>query len=138
MQLNRKHFGKLTFIWSEAVNKYIYQKFLLNCDYEKINISDIPYFVGDIDKVMDFTVGYCLFDVDNLIIRKIDVNYLDEHVDTEDDWKLITTAIQSVDVIILCNCDIIYENPIVHRYREATVKSYLTRLLELNKKVYRT
>ena len=30
------------------MSKYIYQKFLLNCNYEDININDFPVFEGDV------------------------------------------------------------------------------------------
>lgn len=119
------------------MNKYTYQKFLLNCNYEKIKIQDIPCFPDDINQVMDFSEDYCLFDVGNLVIRKIDINYLDEYVDTEEDWQSVLDAFQDVDVIVVYNCDAVYSNPIIQNYREATVKAYLCRLMELNKQIYR-
>lgn len=118
------------------MSKYIYQKFLLNCDYESIKISDIPIFDGKIEEILDFRHEYCLFDIGKKIIRKIDVADIDEQIDLEEDWEKLLKALSKIDVIVLYNYQVNSENPIIKNYREATVKAYLYRLLKLKAKLY--
>lgn len=119
------------------MKKYAYQKFLLNCDYEKVKMEDIPWFIGNIDEIIDYREGYCLFDLNHAITRKIDISYLDEYVDTEDDWKIVLDMLRDVEIIIVYNSDVSYSNPIIQKYREATIKAYFYRLMQLKKKIYR-
>lgn len=69
------------------MSKYIYQKFLLNCNYEEININDFPVFEGDVKCILDYRCDYCLFDINKTLIRKISIADIDEQVDTEEDWN---------------------------------------------------
>lgn len=114
------------------MGKYIYQKFLLNCDYETVQTSKFLKYKGNLDMVLDFREDYCLFDVGRPIIRKIDIAYLDENVDTESDWNAVVESLAIVNELIVCGCDKAYPNPIVQCYREATIKAYLYRLMQLN------
>lgn len=115
--------------------KYSYQKFLLQCDYENISLSDTPCFMGDISCVLDFREERCLFDIGPMI-RKIDLSYLDETVDTEDDWNNIVALLKKADIIVIYNSKFDNHSLIFTDYREATIKAYLYRLKTLNKKVY--
>ena len=65
----QEHFGKSIFIWSNIMSKYVYQKFLLNCDYENVKITDCSYYKGDIGNLLDYRCDYCLFDIGKNMIR---------------------------------------------------------------------
>ncbi|WP_027437121.1 hypothetical protein [Lachnospira multipara] len=56
------------------MSKYIYQKFLLNCNYEVININDFPVFEGDVKYILDYRCDYCLFDINKTLIPIIQSN----------------------------------------------------------------
>lgn len=51
------------------MSKYVYQKFLLNCDYENVKITDCSYYKGDIGNLLDYRCDYCLFDIGKNMIR---------------------------------------------------------------------
>ena len=118
------------------MNKYIYQKFLLNCDYESINLSEIPVFDGNMENVLDYSYDYCLFDVGQKVIRKISIAEIDDWVDTEDDWDKLIKQLCDVDIVVLCDYEVVVSNPIIKSYREATLKAYLYRLMKNKENVY--
>lgn len=112
------------------MSKYVYQKFLLNCDYEDTEISDFPYYDGDLNKVLDYRCDYCLFDVGQLLVRKISVSDIDNQIDTEEDWNQLLKMLKEFELIVLYDCNINSSNPIMLNYREVTMKAYLYRLRE--------
>ncbi len=117
------------------MSKYIYQKFLLNCNYEDININDFPVFEGDAKCILDYRCDYCLFDIDKTLIRKISVADIDEQVDTDEDWNQLVKVLKEFEVIVLYDYIINSANSIIHSYREATIKAYLYRLQKSEIKV---
>lgn len=112
------------------MSKYVYQKFLLHCDYEGTEISDFPYFKGDINSVLDYHCDYCLFDIGRPIVRKISVANIDNQIDTEEDWNQLLILLKNFEIIVLYDYNINSSNPIIQRYREVTMKAYLYRLRE--------
>lgn len=118
------------------MNKYIYQKFLLNCDYEDIQLSELPIYEGDENELLDYQYDYCLFDVGKTVTRKVNISDLDEKVDTEEDWVALLNSLQGIEVIVLCDHEVNYKNPIINNYREATIKAYICRFIQANKKIY--
>ena len=118
------------------MDKYIYQKFLLNCDYESIELHDFPFFEGNIDDVLDYHHDYCIFDIGKDVIRKIDIAEIDDRVDTEEDWNNLVNMLCEVDSVVLYNYGVNATNLIINRYRETTLKAYLYRLLKSNTKIY--
>lgn len=41
-------------------------------------------YAGKIENVLDYTYGYCLFDIGKEVVRKISVAEIDDRIDTED------------------------------------------------------
>lgn len=109
------------------MSKYIYQKFLLNCNYEDININDFPVFEGDVKCILDYRCDYCLFDINKTLIRKISIADIDEQVDTEEDWNQLLKCLKEFEVIVLYDYLVNSANPIIQSYRESTLKAYLYR-----------
>lgn len=123
-------------MWSKDMSKYIYQKFLLKCDYETVILSNFTKYDGNINLVLDYKDEYCMIDIGNSVIRKVNIDELDENIDTEEDWNNFVKCLQSVDKIILYYEGTKYSNPIIANYREATIKAYLCRLMQLGKTVF--
>ncbi|SFA88432.1 hypothetical protein SAMN05216249_10498 [Acetitomaculum ruminis DSM 5522] len=117
------------------MSKYIYQKFLLNCEYEKINLSDYPITTKNLMEVPNFGEDYCIFDIGKEIVRKISLSTMDETIDTEDDWNNFEKKLENIDLLIITGISKKYNNPIVQAYRVATVKAYLFRFSMLSIKV---
>lgn len=117
------------------MDKYVYQKFLLKCDYEDIKIADFPHYEGNLESVLDYRCDYCLFDVGKTLIRKISVSDIDNQVDTEDDWNQLMKGLKEFEVIVIYDYILDSANPIIQSYREATLKAYLYRLVENNMQV---
>ncbi len=118
------------------MSKYVYQKFLLNCNYEDMSIKDFPTFEGDVKDVQDYRCDYCLFDVGRTLTRKISAVDIDEQVDTEEDWNQLIKVLKGFDVIVLYDYTINSTNPIIQNYRDATLRAYLYRLKENRVNVY--
>jgi len=112
------------------MSKYVYQKFLLNCNYEGTEISDFPYYKGEISSVLDFRCDYCLFDVGKTFVRKICAEDIDEQVDTEEDWNKLLKLLKEFDVVVLYDYRVNSSNPIIQSYRNVTLRAYLYRLKE--------
>ena len=112
------------------MSKYVYQKFLLNCDYEDTVISDFPHYEGDVNSVLDYRCGYCLLDVGKTLVRKISAESIDEQVDTEEDWNRLLDILKEFEVIVLCDYGVSSSNPIIQSYRNVTLRAYLYRLKE--------
>ncbi len=118
------------------MNKYVYQKFLLNCNYDDISINDFPTFEGDVKCVQDYRCDYCLFDVGKTTTRKISVSDIDEQVDTEEDWNQLIKVLKDFEVIVLYDYAINSANPIIQNYRDVTLRAYLYRLKENEVNIY--
>lgn len=118
------------------MSKYVYQKFLLNCNYEDINIKDFPTFAGNVKDLQDYHCDYCLFDVGRTLTRKISVVDIDEQVDTEEDWNQLIKVLKGFEVIVLYDYVIDSSNPIIQSYRDVTLRAYLYRLRENGINVY--
>lgn len=112
------------------MKKYIYQKFLLQCEYEGISLEPL-YDTGiDVLKVQYINQEYNILDTGGLYMRKVQVSDLDRMVDGEYEWQQFTEKVQGLDALILVIAPSKYPNPIVGRYREATIKAYVYRLLQ--------
>ncbi len=112
--------------------KYIYQKFLLlNC-YEKVELSNIPIFNGDLDTVFYIDFEYSLFDVDGRVQRKIQIEELDNRIDTEEEWMEFTKKLEFVDDLILQVNSLTSRNPIIRDYRQATIRAYIFLLAKID------
>lgn len=118
------------------MGKYIYQKFLLNCDYEDVQISDFPHYEESIENVLDYRCDYCLFDLGKAVVRKLSVAEIDEQIDSEENWTFLLHTLRGLDVLVLYDYDIDSANPIISSYREATLKAYLYRFKENNINIY--
>jgi hypothetical protein len=117
--------------------KYIYQKFLLQCDYANIDLNSLDHFNGNINHIMRYGTDYCLFDLDGKIIRKISLTDIDKMIDTENDWNMFSDSLKNIDELIICGMELEqYDNPILKNYRIATLKAYIYRLLKTNTKIY--
>ena len=120
------------------MSKYIYQKFLLQCDYEKLDIESIPSYRLDLKNVMPFDMEFCIFDLDVPVVRKIDISEMDSSIDTEEDWMKFVARVSELDELIICDRKEHYKNPIICEYRMATLQAYLYRLQhsDIKTKVY--
>lgn len=109
------------------MKKYIYQKFLLNCEYETISIEDF-LFDGNVSYIQYLGTSYNLLDVNVPFIRKIEISNIDDIIDEQEDWDEFLSYCKDLDclVMVLRKCD--EENPIISAYREATLKAYIFRL----------
>ena len=111
------------------MSKYIYQKFLLKCDYDNCSIADYTITNRNISWVPEYGEEFCLLDFGaEKRVRKISVNQLDASIDTEEDWNVFVKGLNDVDVLVVTGCFDKYKNPIIDAYREATKRSYLYRL----------
>ncbi len=112
------------------MKNYIYQKFLLNCNYDEISLDSIPQYTGNLDYILEYVEPYCLLDVDNRIIRKLNVSFLDTIVDDESDWEDFLSQIEPIDELILYYDVTDIVNPIIYVYRDVTLKAYIYRILK--------
>ncbi len=117
------------------MNKYIYQKFLLNCEYEDVNILGYPTTSRNLMEVPDLGEDYCMFDVGKDIARKISLTTMDETIDTKEDWMEFQQKVENIDILVITEAGKTYANPIIQSYRLATLKAYLYRLSNLSVKV---
>lgn len=88
------------------MKKYLFQRFLPNCDTSKINLADLYS-----DKV------------DNM--RVISVSFLDERIDTEEDLDAFLTQYKPTDSILINDDRPMFSNMILKEYADKTLKSYL-------------
>ncbi len=117
------------------MKKYLYQKFLLGCNYENLRLEECPRFDGDIEQVIDYRFGECILDESNNIRRRIDITDVDQTIDTEQDWKNLIKKLDNVDTVILYNTEVNSKNEIIRNYREATLKAIIYRLRFFDKEV---
>lgn len=109
------------------MKKYIYQKFLLNCEYETISIEDF-LFDGNVSHIQYLGTAYNLLDVNVPFIRKIEVSNIDDIIDEQEDWDEFLSYCKDLDCLIIMIKKYDIDNPIILAYREATLKAYVFRL----------
>lgn len=117
------------------MKNYIFQKFLLNCDYESVHLEQISEYRDSMDFVMPYGTEYCLFDLNQRVIRKLPLNELDTMIDTEEDWNLFVESLNGIDQLVIERQETI-DNPIIQAYRQATLQAYCYRLQESGKTVF--
>lgn len=88
------------------MKKYLFQRFLPNCDTSKINLFEL---YSD--------------NVEN--IQVISVSLLDEKIDTEEDLNTFLNKYKPTDILILNDDRPTFSNIILKEYAEKTIKSYL-------------
>ena len=85
--------------------------------YDKINLSEIKNFTQEID----------LFDLPGKCFRKVNLSYLDEHIDNLADWNLFIKPLTGVDCLYLVN-DRHTCNPIMRDFGNSQNLRYLSKL----------
>lgn len=88
------------------MRKYLFQRFLPNCDTSKIKLTDL---YSD--------------NVENMQV--ISVSMLDEKIDTEEDLNAFLNQYNPTDRLVLNNDRPDFLNAILKEYAEKTFKSYL-------------
>lgn len=106
----------------------IYQSWLLNCPYDRINLTD--YKVAqewDHELIPDYSNDWELFDFNRPYIRKISLNALDKTMGEYQQWIDFVNDIheRKLDCIILVNDRPLVENPIVMDFNNITLRAYL-------------
>ena len=109
---------------------YMHQKFLLDCDYESVSLSD-PHSLQEIF-VQDFSEPINLFDTEDSITRKVKFSYLLKEIDTKEDLVAFMGKTEFVDNLLIENDMPRSENPIVADYQEACLKAFYEWLKELS------
>ena len=112
------------------MKKYIYQKFLLHCEYDHVDLDGYARYDGKLEYVPKYGEGYCLFDVGKSIIRQISISDLDNKIDTDEDWNEFILSLRKIDTLVIRGTEVQYENPIMNNYRKATIMAYLKRLAD--------
>ena len=112
------------------MKKYIYQKFLLHCEYDHMDLNGYARYDGNLDCVPKYGEGYCLFDVGKPIIRQISISDLDNKIDTDEDWNEFILSLREIDTLVIRGTEVQYENPIMNKYRKVTIMAYLKRLAD--------
>ena len=116
------------------MKKYIYQKFLLNCNYESIRLEQIPEYETSTELIMPYGTGYCLFDVGQPVLRRIQLTELDKMIDTEDDWNAFVKSLEGIDCLVI-EKQKMSANPIIRAYRQATLQAYCLRLSAIDTEI---
>jgi hypothetical protein len=88
------------------MRKYLFQRFLPNCDTDNIQL-DSTVFDGKCDA------------------HRVSISELDEKIDTEDDLRNFLSQYSTDDIIVLTYDRPLYSNPILCDYANKTLKSYL-------------
>jgi hypothetical protein len=117
------------------MKKYIYQKFLLRCDYETVELKDIPGFRGNLESISVLGEEYNLFDIGKPYTRKVSLTEMDISIDTVEDWKTFTDRVNGLDELVIYNDSLPSKNKVLAEYRLVTLKAYLYRLSNDCKKV---
>lgn len=89
-------------------------------------ISDINI---DLPAIKDFREAPGLFDFPQGYYRKVNLSYLDEKIDTLQDWQRFTKSLRGIDRLYLVN-DRHVCNPIMSAYAEEQNCRYLSKLEE--------
>ena len=88
------------------MRKYLFQRFLPNCNTDDINIEDYTY-IGETN------------------VQKILISELDEKIDTEENLVRFLKSFSPDDIIVLTYDRPDYDNPILREYARKTLKSYI-------------
>lgn len=88
------------------MRKYLFQRFLPNCNTDDINLDD------------------CIC-VDKANVRRVLVSELDEKIDTEENLVSLLKSFSHDDIIVLTYDRPDYNNPILLEYANKTLKSYI-------------
>ena len=88
------------------MRKYLFQRFLPNCNTDDINLEDCTY-IGETN------------------VQKILISELDEKIDTEENLVSFLKSFSPDDIIVLTYDRPDYNNPILREYAHKTLKSYI-------------
>jgi hypothetical protein len=82
-----------------------------------------------LSKIKDFREAECLFDLSDGYKRKVNLSYLDEHLDDVRDWNEFIRPLSGIDCLYIVN-DRTTINPIMREYGKELTRRYLSRLKE--------
>jgi len=108
-------------------NYYMHQRFLLDCDYESISLTETD---NNTEYLQDFSESINLFDTEQKVMRKVKFSYLLTEIDTKadlDDFKQIT---HFVDNLIIEKDVLQSDNPIIVDYQNSCFKAFQKLLVE--------
>lgn len=88
------------------MRKYLFQRFLPDCDTSKINLPELYS-----DNVGNMQV--------------VSISLLDERIDTEDDLDSFLSQYSQTDHLVLNDDRPVFSNGILKEYADKTLKSYL-------------
>ena len=88
------------------MRKYLFQRFLPNCNTDDIYLEDCTY-IGETNA------------------KRILVSELDEKIDTEENLVSFLKSFSSDNIIVLTYDRPNYSNPILREYANKTLKSYI-------------
>lgn len=88
------------------MRKYLFQRFLPNCDTDNINLENCAY-IGEAN------------------VQSILISELDEKIDTEENLVGFLESFSPDDIIVLTYDRPKYNNPILQEYSHKTLKSYI-------------
>lgn len=108
---------------------YMHQRFLLNCDYESIDIANYSAAAIDLCAIKDFHEERTLFD-DAILERRVFASYLDTYIDNERDWNEMLDMLQQIGVLYIVDDRLKSDNSIITSMAEATMKAYIYRLIQ--------
>ncbi|MCR5719030.1 MAG: hypothetical protein K6F84_00555 [Lachnospiraceae bacterium] len=110
------------------MSKYCYQKFLLNCEYDDVDLNHIQTYQDNLEFVPELGENNTIFDVGGEIVRKVKLSDIDVSVDTIEDWEAFLGKMTGVDEIVIIQdmCD--SANKVIVDYRIATLKAYIYRM----------
>lgn len=88
------------------MRKYLFQRFLPNCNTDDINLDDCTY-IGEANA------------------QRILISELDEKIDKEENLVSFLKSFSPDDIIVLTYDRPDYNNPILQEYARKTLKSYI-------------
>lgn len=94
------------------MQKYIYQKFLLHCNYESIDLQ------ANTLTISNNLVGQVNYTI--ILLSELDCT-----IDTEEDFVNILSQLDCKKSVLLVNDRLEIDNPIVSDFGEATIKAYI-------------
>ena len=108
------------------MNKYYCrQKYLLECQFNRVDVDTINLTEDELNNIQNYTVPFNLFDYYVKYRRKISISILDEKADTYADFSRYENEVADVDELLLVNDRPKTDNPIIGIYSEATLQAYL-------------
>lgn len=81
----------------------------------------------DLAQIKDFTEERELFDTSGNYFRKVNLSYLDEHLDDINDWHAFISRLVDIDCLYIIN-DRLVSNQIMRDYGEELNLKYIARL----------